>query len=393
MLGYAALLLGAGAELEARVKLLRYASLFGAGVCAVALPHVLLPDRRASFLQLLNPPPPALLAYQLRRWSGVLLLLALPLVVLAFYDPGAWGQDLAAKALHLAESLLLVGGAGGYSFAVYAALGARSQAWQEGRAGGWYRAVKGNAPLGFAVPDGLAPALFATQRIFVVAVLVMAAGAYTGAAAPALALAPGAGLMVWAGVKLLRLRAAYDRHFYATNAFYSDVFSGGGVRGAARAPVAYEAVYWTPRRLRPAVWASLVQLDRRLPLGRFVALGHAFLWLLFFQNASGGVIAAYLLLFAALKNGACALLATRPLAPRAFQLTTQLAARWALTRFFVNLRWTLPLLLSLLTVAFFDGGFSYAAALLWTGLDAALALGAAVLVAALAEGAYRRQFA
>ncbi len=391
LLCYVAVLLAGGAEMATRAKLLRYWTLFGAGVLAVAMPHVLLPDPRRPLMQLLNRPAPQLLADQLRRWVAVVSVMAVPAAVLAFYDPDGFAQALALKGALLAESVLVLAGVGGYSFDHYATLGRRSQRWQEGHLPAWYRAMKEQSTTGgFGVPDGLAPAVLAAGRVFLLALAAVILGAYAGrAAGPVAAWAPGLALCTWAGARLLAQRAGYDRHFYQTSALYDEVFrQGGGVRGEARAPVAYEAVYWAPRRWRPAVWASLLQMDRRLPLGRLVAVGHAVLWLLFLQNAAESVIAAYLLLFVAATNAACVVLARPALAPPGFQLAQQSAGAWVATRFFVNLRWTLPLLLSLLLVAFFDDGFAYAEAFLWTGLDVLLALLAAAAATYRAEYAY-----
>ena len=129
-----------------------------------------------------------------------------------------------------------------------------------------------------------------------------------------LAWVPGLLLLAWSAETLRRLLPAYDRAFYATNAFYSEIFRrAGGVRVADREPIPYRAVYWAPRRWKPSVWASLLQLDRKLPLGRFIALGHVALWLLFFRDAAPDTIAVYLVLFIAAKNGASYLLVTRPI--------------------------------------------------------------------------------
>jgi hypothetical protein len=55
-----------------------------------------------------------------------------------------------------------------------------------------------------------------------------------------------------------------------------------------------------------------------------------------------------------------------------------------MARFFVNLRWTLPLVLSLGLVAVLDATFGVRDVLFWSTVDLALSLG----VAALVTGAY-----
>jgi len=138
VLCYAAMQLGAEAPYELRTGLLRYWTILSTAALAMAVPHVLLPDARVPLLQLLNRAPGRLLVYQAGRWAPVIALFVVPAALLAFYDPGQWGRDAAAKGVQLIGHLLIIVGTGMYSLMHYATLGARSQAWQEGRAGQWY---------------------------------------------------------------------------------------------------------------------------------------------------------------------------------------------------------------------------------------------------------------
>ena len=393
LLGYVAGLLALGASAEMRAGLIRYWSVLGAAVLSAAVPHMLLPDPQVPLLQRLNSAPSQLLRHQMRRWMPVILLFAFPCVVLAYFDPGHMGADLTAKSFHLAQGLLVILGTGIYGFEQYVTIGQTSQAWQEGRAGGWYHSMKERGGTIFAVPDGLVPTLLATTKIFTVAITVVIVGAYVGNLAPTLMWIPGALLTGWGALRLARSRAVYDRHFYSTNALYQEVMAGGRVQASDREPIIYDAIYWTPHRWRPAAWASLRQFDRILPLGRLVALGHLLLWVLFAQGASAAVITTYLLLLIAAQNGACYVLTRPSAAPPAFQVMLQGPRDWAMVRFFVNLRWTMPFLLSLLLVAFFASDFTYMEALLWTGLDVVGALVAAALVTGVTEGQVRRRYA
>ena len=403
LLGYASSLLASEASLAERAVLVRFGGLFAAGVFAVATPHLLLPDPLLSRMQLGNLPASALLAHGLRRIGALLLLLAIPPLVFAFYDPAGLGADVGAKAVQALTGFLITLGIGLISFRRYMTMGATAQAWQEGTKGQVYRKMAEQSSTGgLGVPDGLVPAVTATGSLFIVGALAVVASALLESIVPALAWLPGAALSAWAGFRLAQVRPVYDRHYYHTNAFYGDVFrSAGGVRVASREPIAYEAVYWVPPRWKPHVWASLRQLDRRLPLGRFVIIGHLFLWFLFFQEAdpasSAGqavqVTSAYLLLFIAAQNAAVYLLATPALAPLPFGLLQQAARHWTLTRFFVNLRWVLPMALSLGLVALFDADVRFATALGWTLLDLAFAFLIAWLVTYAHESRYRRRYA
>lgn len=396
VLCYMSVLLAMAAALETRIVLLRYWMLLAAAVFSVIPPHVLLPDPHVAQLQRLNRSPGGLLRHQLQRWLPIVGAALVPGVLLALVDTGAPLTALGPKLTHLAAGALIVGGTGLYAFERYATLGPRSQAWQEGKAGGTYRTMKQHASASglLAVPDGLVPAVLATPRIFGLGIAMIIAAAYLSALHPLAVLLPGVLLCARAAQRLASHVPRYDRAFYATSAFYSEIFrSAGGTRVADREPIPYDAVYWVPHALRPAVWAGLRQMDRRLPLGRFIIVGHVLLWVLFFQDAAMDAIATYLVLFFLAKNAAVFVLTRRGMAPPAFHLTLQSPARWIITRFFVNLRWTLSVLISLILVAFFDSAFGYTDALLWTAFDVLLAMISALLVTYGAEFQYRTRFA
>ena len=394
VLGVAAGRLVLGADLALRAGLLRSWSLISAAAFATMLPHVLLPDDHLPLNQLLNRAPAALLRDQAGRWSRVVLLFVAPAVVLAFYAPGGWAEALSVKSAILAQNLLLIAGVGGYSLHRYMTVGVRLQAWHEGRAGQWYHAMREEQGAAFAVPPGLVPTLFTTARIMIVGLATILisealrqAGFANAALIQALVLVGGASLQLW------RRRAAYDRAYYSTNAAYNELLGGSAEQAAAREPVTMAALYWVPTRWRPATWASLRQLDRILPLGRFVLLGHVLLWVLAARGTTGPLIDGYLLLFILAQNGACALLTRDRAAPPAFQLTMQSVFDWGMTRLFVNLRWTLPLVLSLSLIAVFDRNFGAYDVLFWAGLDVAAAMVAAVLATFATEAATRRRYA
>lgn len=392
-----AALLSADVAPEARAAVVRLWALFAAGCLAAAAPHVLLPDPQLDVLPHVNPPPRALLWRGLWRWSPVVALVGLPVLVLAFAGEGVLLRSaFVPRVVAALDAALLVLGIGLYSFAVYGSLGAVSQAWQEGRAGQWYRRMGEHSTTARAdIPLGLVPAVTATGRVFIVAALAWGLGATLDRnGLYAWAWLPGAAVLLLGGLRLRRLAAAFDRHFYQTNGFYDELFRrAGGIRAEAREPLPYAAVYWVPARLKPHAWMLLRQLDRRLPLGRLVMVGHVVFWLLVLRAASPAFVGAYLLLFSAAKNAAVFLTATDRLLPLPVAAVQASAGAWALGRFFVNLRWTLPWALSLALVAALSEALSGGAVAAWTALDAVLAVGAAAAATLTREVRHRRAFA
>lgn len=381
--------------MEARIRGLRYWSLLGMAVFAIAAPHVLLPDRELRLMQRLNRSPEKLLRHQLGQWKPVVWLFILPTLLLAFWDPGRFAENLDDKAIHFASTVLLLLGLSIYSFLSYVRIGPVSQSWQEGSRGDWYRTMKENSPGGFAVPEGMVPAMLATQKVFGLSIVTLVASAYLGQSVePSLMLVPGMTLTLWTLYSMRSGARQHDHAYYATNAFYGEVFrSAGGLRTSAREALPFRSVYWCPRRFRSHLWALLNQFDRKLPLGRLMAVAHALLWVLFYIDATSVTVTAYLILLIATKNAASHVLTRPDLAPLPFHLGRQPVFGWVITRFFVNLRWTLPLLASLLIVALFDPALSYAHALGWALVDAAVGFATAILFTFRTEYRYRRRLA
>lgn len=397
VLSGAALLLVEGADVAGRAAALRLWAVGSAGLFALAPPNVLLPDPNTPVLQLLNWSPKRLLTYHLDCLLPLVVLVAVPAGLIAYADPAGPLDQLGPKTAALGQALLLTVGAAGDSFAYFATLGPRSQAWQEGTAGQWYGRAVEERGQGVDLPRGLVPALFATTRCFtvaLVAVLISAAGTQAGSVV--LGWSPGLLLLGWAGLRLWRHQSTYDRHFYQTTAFYEEVLGGGSptATGAgARDPLPYDALYWVPSRWRPATWASLRQIDRRLRLGRLVALAHAGLWLLCLREVSPSLVGGYLFTVFTAQSATCGLLTTSATAPLRFQHARQSLLDWGVTRTFVNLRWLVPNAGSLALVALFSDVYGVDWVVTWTGISIALALGAAAVVTLGHEGRLRRRFA
>lgn len=380
-------MLAADADLPSRAAGLRLWVIAGAGLFAMAPPNVLLPDSNVPVLQLLNWAPSRLLRYQMGRLGPLLVLVTGPAVLIVFADPNHLLGNLGTKTALLGQALLLLIGTAGDSFAHFATLGPRSQAWQEGSAGEWYgRAVEEHGQ-GISLPRGLVPALFATTRCFTVglgAILISA----TGAQANSLILtwAPGLLLVTWVGIRLWRCRPQYDRHFYHTTAFYDEVMGGGALHADGREPIPYDGLYWVPFRWRPPTWASLRQLDRRLPLGRLVALAHAGLWLLCIRGLPPTLITGFLVVLLIAQTATCGLLTRPAVAPRSFQYTQQSIFDWIGTRTFVNLRWLAAHVGSFALVAIFSDTYDFSWVATWTVAHLVFSLGAATLATLAHEG-------
>lgn len=388
-LGALAWAAGAGLDLDGRARLVRYVGILIAAFLAVAAPHLLYPDPHARRLQLSNPGPERLLRHQGGRWGPVIIALAVPALVLSLGSDGPVGRRWALAA----EGALATVGLGLFVLARVAALGPRSLAWERGEAGARYRRLKergqevSTAPL-LAVPDSLVPGLLLTAEVFVLGSVVAIAGQASGVSGWGLA---GAGmLVVLAIVCLVRQRAGFDRSFWTTNGVWSDAFRSAGGPNAGRDSLGYASVYWAPRAVRPAVWAGLVSLDRRLPLGRIAWAGLVLVVVVHAVGAPSGARAAVLILWMVAVNGAVALTASEALMPATLAHRLHGVFGWTCARFLMNVRWLPPLAATLSVLAWLTDGVGWPVVVRWVAVDLAVAAFSALVVTLATRARFRR---
>ncbi len=389
---YAVVLLGIGAlaatagrglDLSDRARLVRYVGILIAAGLAVGAPHGLYPDPSAGRLQLSNPSPRRLLWHQVGRWALVLGALSVPALVVALGGPIREGR-LAA------EGVVSVWGLGLYALARVAALGPRIRTWESGVAGAWYRSLTTRAPaLRFLVPDPLVPGLLLTGEVL----LVGSAVAIAGQASGALGLAAAVALAAFAVGLLRRQSDGFDRAFWTTNGVWADAFRQSAGPAAGREPLTYGAVYWSPRAVRPAVWAGLVSLDRRVPLGRVAAAGLALVVAVHAAGASAGLRVATLALWTVGINAAVAFTASDALVPGALATRLHGATGWTLARFLMNVRWLPPLAGTLALLAWVMESVTVRDLAAWTLVDLAVAALSALFVTLFAQTRLRRAVA
>ena len=365
-----------GLAADARATFVRRFGIWIAFGLGIATPHVLLPDPALRLLQLANPTGGRLYVHQLARWLPVPLALCAPAVAIALRGP--------ADGSLLAEGVLATLAVGLFAFDRYARVGARSWDWQDGRGGRWLKTLIRRAPIfRLFVPYGLVPSLGITLQVALFgSALAIAGRAFEARGWPIVPVLAA----VLAGLAVA-MRRPFATDFYATNGFWAETFRSA-TGAEERAPAPFSAVYWVPGPLKPSVWALLVSLDRRLPLGRFVLVGIAIVVGLAVSGAPSGVVGAGLVALVVAKNAAVALTASDELVPSPWSLSVQSAARWFGARAFVNLRW-LPLVAvaAVLAGVVGDRPGSLAA---WVGLDLALSLLVAALVTLAAEARVAR---
>lgn len=378
-----ALAVGMASAVEgAREAAFRYV-LLALGVVAVTPTHALLPDAAVPWLVRLNRAPGALLKRAGWRWASVGVGVLVPL--------GVW----ASAPLAALEAGLLLLAAALYAFRDTMTLGPVSQAWQEGRRGARYRALVARDPrFSLGVPDGLVPGTLASARVYGVglafAAAAIAAGAVFGVVGGVLAAAALAG---WQALRVARLAPTFDRAFYHSSALFQELLFRPNRALGERPPLGYDAVYWVPARWRPHVWAGLVQLDRRLPVGRLVVLSGLVFWSILALGVSEAVVTGFLVTMLALRNASIARHALPDVAPPILHVALLRPAEWIAVRTAMNLRWLLPTALILSIPALLTAALSWGDVLRWLALDAGLAFTTALLTTYAAEFRHRRRLA
>ena len=377
-----AAVLGALASVDAE-RTARVVVLVSGAAFAVGAPHRLFPDPHRALGQLANLRPSALLRLRLGRWVPIPLAVAVMPAALALRAGDAW--------LAL-ETALAVVAVGLYAFARYAPIGERSGRWERLEAGHAYRWTSRWIPvLRFQVPDPLVPGLLLTAEVLLVGAAVGTLGRALGGTP--WAVAPAAALAALSTVLILRLRPRFDVHAYASDAVWADAFRATPGAAEGRPAVGYDAVYWAPPALRPAVWAGLVSLDRRFPLGRIVAAALALVVVTVWTGAPAGVRGAALALTVAAATAPLLLTASDEILPGALAARLRGVAAWTAARWLMAVRWLPPVALTLALCAFFSDAVTAREAAAWVGGHLVTALLVALAVTLVQRARTARLFA
>lgn len=364
-----------------RLILIRYFSFIVSGFFAFVIPHLRFPDSRRFLIQSLNLTRKELLRYLIRTLTPVCSLFVTAVLLFAFLDIYSFSENLTAKLLYFLSGAFFIIGMCGTSLYHYLVLGKSSQEWQEGRRGQRLMESMKNVGTIPSVPPGSFPSLMTTTSLTTFGMLSVVGGAYLSQITGILffELLPGVLFIIYSLVRFKLIMPQFDRFFYQTNAFFQELFLNPRAIREGREPLQYDALYWVPKRWKAAVWFSLLQLDRKQPLGRLLIAAHLVLWALFYSGVSPVIISTTISLIIVGKCLALYRLISKPFAPLLFQYRLLAPADWIFVRFFVNLRWIPLLALSLWLVSLFSPQITGSDILYWVTVDVAVSLISAAL--------------
>ncbi|MGM0589163.1 MAG: hypothetical protein ACQETE_12150 [Bacteroidota bacterium] len=349
-----------------RLQALRFNNLFLIAISSFLPPHRLFPDQREPLLRMLNKGPRQISGYLFWHerlvWGSMFFIT----LTLGLGHPQMW---LEHGAFMIPTTLSLAALAPIYYYICihqYLYVGQRSQYWREGKIGQRWRerAKETGSPL-LGSPD--IPTLGATMKLMlagwgIILLLAYLSGLfklYLDWVAPI-----GVGLFFvyqWKSDQKVLPRLYYQAH-----AFYRDYLLGGRTVQEERDPITYNQIYWIPRRYRASAWMLLRQLERRYPYGRMIIIGHLVLWLLWYIDMISWVRWGYLSVFTIGHWGIVLFSTKKSIAPIGRLLSVHPASHWLLTRFWVNIRWFMPYVISLGLISLFSSDMQINQSIRWS---------------------------
>jgi hypothetical protein len=364
--------------IDERIITLRY-FLFGlTGLAAFSTPYLLFPDKNATIIQLGNLTKQLLNLYLLKKLFAFTWPVFLLLTVMALGDLNRPFDDLTQKLFYLLSSLFLFSGISLYSMVRYVKCGPDSQFWQESEKGRKLRQQMADF-FKYPIDPGSIPSLINTILVLLFGSAAIIAGTllsdwFNPAAETAMMF-----LILLYGIgKIHRHSDEAVRNYYSTNAFFREFF-GANLKGeetASRREV--EQLWWVPARWRMHVWQFLVQSDRKIPAGRVVAAGHLLVLFIAYQRPDPEFLTIIWLIFALLHHLLMLLTFQPEFAPAWLMRWIDSASAWFFSRFWMQLRWVIPLLLGMNVQYFLFGmpGFESQAVVIAIYLAAAMIVSA-----------------
>ncbi len=330
-----------------RIITLRYFLFALTGLAAFSTPYLLFPDKYGTVIQLGNLSAKDLNRYLLKKMAFYTWPVFLMFGVILFGDLNSPAEHLMQKTIYAAVSIFLFAGLILFSLARYVKSGPDSQFWKESEKG---RRLRQNMADFFKYPidPGSVPSLLNTILIVLAGFLAIVAGALFEQFISFYA------ELLWMGFVFLMAFATMKKYagtlvrdYYSSNAFFREFFGTNlkGDEAAVRREV--DQLWWVPGMLKAHVWQFLVQLDRKVPSGRVVAAGHVLVWFIAYQRPDPEFLTVIWLLFALLHHLFTLLTIQPEMSPQWLLRWLGSTKIWLFSRFWMQLRWIILLLLSM----------------------------------------------
>jgi hypothetical protein len=146
-----------------------------------------------------------------------------------------------------------------------------------------------------------------------------------------------------------------ERKYYHTNSFFSEFFGSTEGEDTITARRKVEQLWWVPSPIRANVWQYLQQIDRKIPAGRAVASGHVLVWLVAYQKPDINFMIGVWTLFAVTHHLFILLTMQRNFSPHWMLRWLSPIKSWVFSWFWMQVRWLLPLVISMNAQLFIFG--------------------------------------
>ncbi len=334
-------------SLTDRIITLRYFLFVLTGLAAFLTPYLLFPDRNASVIQLGNYSGTAIRQYLFGKIVRMAWPVFLLIGVMLFGDLQTPSDFLLEKCVYFVSSFSLFSGILFISVRRYVMSGPSSQFWKESEKGKKMRVTLSNL-FKYPVDPGTFPSLVNTVVVFLLGSVSLVIGSYLGQVFSLYAeagffliiLLMGSVFHFWQADNLVK-------NFYSSNAFFREFFRVTLVGEEVTSKREVEQLWWVPARLKMHVWQFLLQLDRKIPAGRAVAVGHLVVWFTAYQRPEPQFLVIIWILFALFHQFFTIMTIQKEMAPPWLLRWIDRNSVWFASRFWMQLRWIVPLVLSM----------------------------------------------
>ena len=330
-----------------RIITTRYLLLILVAMTAFSTPYLLFPDRNSTLLQLGNVSSKGLIQYLMKRIIKLIWPVYLFIAVLMFGDFYSFDRFIVLKTANLLTAYLILSGLILISITRYVRSGLDSQFWKESEKGREIRKKMADY-YKYILDPGSIPSLINTVLITTLGSIIIVITAIIGQSMSGMSVTLFSTLFFTASVVYTFSNTDSTlKNFYASNAFFLEFF-GSNLKGEEiTSKHEVEHLWWVPSQLKVHVWQFLVQLDRKIPTGRVVFAGHLIVWFIAYQRPDPEFIAVVWILFALLHHLFTVLTFQVEMSPG--WLHRWVASKWVWLgcRFWMQLRWVVPLMVSM----------------------------------------------
>ena len=344
---------------DERVVTVRYLLFALSAFVSFSTPYLLFPDSLTPILQLGNVKGRDFLFYISGKVYSFYWPVYLLIAVVLFGDFHSPFELLFEKLIYFFVAGSLLTGLLLISLRRYIKSGPDSQFWKESERGREMR-IKAADYFKFPLDPGSIPSLINTITVLLVGSLsVVAASALGNFLGTVYELIAGFLLMAWGFITVYNFRLKFEQTFYSSNAFFREFFRANLKGEDAESKREVHQLWWVPGSLKPHVWQYLVQLDRKIPSGRIVAAGHALIWFMAYQRPDQEFLLILWAGFALLHHLLIIMTFKNELSPPWLLNWLGSPATWLFARFWMQIRWIIPLLISMNLQLFIFGTPGY----------------------------------